>query len=195
MDDDEIIMGLNRYIEDQKYIKRTHASFFYAGRKYKGIAEEAIAEEFAPSFEKSYGVTVKKIVQGDDPPDIVFEADRGKRYGIELTELVNKAAITAKIKNDDALYSRELLNWNQQNTCERIESLLNAKQLAAENVSGLYERYIVLIHTDETMLTSNQVSRYVSGHTWPQYSNIDDAYIICSYEPGNDYPVIALFGT
>jgi len=195
MNDEEILRGIERYIADQKHVKRRHASFFYAGRKYKGIGEASIAQEFVPSLERILGISVDRVVNGDDPPDIVFEVNDIRKFAIELTELVNPKAITAQINKDDALYAAECLNWDSTNTCERIESLLGKKQSVAEKIAISYERYTVLIHTDETMLTSYQVSRFVSGHKWPEYSNIDDAYVICSYEPGNGYPVIKLFGS
>jgi len=195
MNEEELRRGIEQYVDDQKRLSRKHASFFYAGRKYKGTDEISIAEEFVPTFERLFGIEVFYVIPGDDPPDIVFDVGGSRGFAIELTELVNQEAITAQIRNDQEWYAREQLNWNSQNTCDRIERILEKKQEGAQRVSRMYERYIVLLHTDEIMLTSNQVARFTYEQSWPAYPYIDDAYVICSYEPGKGYPVVKLFGT
>lgn len=195
MNEDELRRGIEQYVASQKRLARKHASFFYSGRTYEGIDEITIAEEFVPTFEAIFGLQVNNIIPGNDPPDIAFDVGGSKKFAIELTELVNQEAITAQIRNEHARYAQEQLNWNSHNTCERIECILWKKQKGAQKVSHLYERYIVLLHTDETMLVSNRVANYTSEHSWPAYPHIDDAYVISSYEPGKGYPVVKLFGT
>ena len=54
-----------------------------------------------------------------------------------------------------------------------------------------YERYVLVIHTDEFFLDSDSVERFLKGASF-NTSLITDAFLGLSYEPGKGDPVFEL---
>lgn len=175
--------------------KRKHANYFASPREHRVLGDISIAEEFSQYFEEAFDKNIVQIVPGDDPPDVIFDVDEERGFGIELTELVNQRAINAQINGSQEEYFSESLNWDSGKTIRRIECLLARKESGAQSIADSYQRYIVLLHTDEMMLANGYAEKFLLDHKWPDYENITDAYLLCSYEPGKGYPVIKLFGT
>jgi len=192
--DEGLAKAVNRLIAERSKLKRTHASFFLAPRGFKVYEENDVALEFVRWLEGNGNESISSIDRGDDPPDIVLGLSDGRKFGLEVTELVNQAAIEADIRNDPS-YDDELFNWDKDSTRPRIEERIAAKQPAAANLKGSYDRYIVLLYTDELLLTSTELASFIEGHAWPTYEGIDASYVLGSYEPSNGYPVTELFST
>ena len=175
-------------------LRRKHASSFLASREDKEREEKGVAEEFVKWLEQQGSAQIKSIRKGDDPPDIILETVDNKLLAVEVTELVNQEAIDSQLA-DDPSYLAKLLDWSAETTPFRIEKCLQRKQLAAQSISHLYHRYIVLLHTAELILVASELERHIKGHEWPQFQGIDAAYVLGSYEPGFGYPVTELFCT
>ncbi len=184
-----------KFINSYTASKRKHANYFASPRKHRVLGDTSIAEEFSQYFKKAFDKNIVRIVPGDDPPDVIFDVDEERKFGVELTELVNQSAIKAQINGSQEEYFSESFNWDSEKTIRRIECLLERKESGAQNIADSFQRYIVLLHTDEMMLANGYAKKYLLGHKWPDYENITDAYLLCSYEPGKGYPVIKLFGT
>jgi hypothetical protein len=54
-----------------------------------------------------------------------------------------------------------------------------------------YERYVLVIHTDEFFLDSDNVERFLMGASF-NTSLITHAFLGLAYEPGMGYPVFEL---
>lgn len=58
---------------------------------------------------------------------------------------------------------------------------------------GKYQKLIVLVFTDEFEITYNACHSAIERHQFTGLCNIDEAYLLYSYDPGYEkYPVSAL---
>jgi hypothetical protein len=69
------------------------------------------------------------------------------------------------------------------------QKLLDVKNSA--KLKRSYERYALVIHTDEMFLDSDRVERFLNGASFTT-SLITDAFLGLSYKPGKGYPVFPL---
>ena len=86
--------------------------------------------------------------------------------------------------------------WSDQAVREKIAHILKSKDEKAHH-GGLYGKLILVIHTDEVELTSSRLFPVLDASVFPRPQNIDEAYLICSYEPKlgnapNPYPYTRL---
>ena len=119
----------------------------------------------------------------DDPPDCEAMLDR-RWSAIEVTELVHEQALAQSMK---ALKER---------SADRAPDLLRALQdrISVKDVlrlkGGPYERYVLVIYTDELVLDGTTVDRFLKGATFHGRS-ITDVVVGVSHEQGS-YPVFRL---
>jgi hypothetical protein len=91
-------------------------------------------------------------------PDYQLTTNAGAVWGVEVTELVSQKAIeqTKRGKNVMAL-------WPEEELIEKFQTLVAGKD-KPENVSGgPYDRYVLLVHVDECMLTTERLSAALGG--------------------------------
>jgi hypothetical protein len=123
----------------------------------------------------------------DDWPDCVIRDSAGIQVGVEVTEFVDQKAVEMREKGMNVY--RE---WNDQEVREKVEQRLASKDEKAHH-GGLYGKVILVIHTDEVFdLQSFRLFPILDASPFPRPRNIDEAYLICSYEPGLGYPYIRL---
>jgi hypothetical protein len=90
----------------------------------------------------------------DDPPDCEAVID-GERCGIEATELVHQEALQRTKQSGQELH----FVWDKENFCRELQSRITRKD-RADNVKGApYQRYILVIFTDEFFLTSGTIKQ------------------------------------
>ena len=138
-----------------------------------------------------YRYTNKVESVDDDWPDCVIRDSGGVQVGVEVTELVNQKAIEMCERGKNVY--RE---WSDQAVREKIAQILKRKDEKAHH-GDLYGKLILVIHNDEIDLPSFRLFPILDASPFPLTRNIDEAYVICSYEPKlgnapNPYPYITL---
>lgn len=152
MDEESLAAEFRKLRNSKSRLARKHASFFEAGRDYQCIMELEVARELADSLVASGSMEIEEVTPGDDPPDCIFILADGRKFAVEVTELVNRVAIEAHVKNNYSVYRQELFDWDQNSTRDRIMERLAAKSKSAIKYHADHDQSIVLMYTDEMML-------------------------------------------
>jgi hypothetical protein len=124
-------------------------------------------------------------------PDCVIGDSGGIQVGVEVTELVDQDAVEMCQRGMDVYR-----DWSDQAIREKIAQILIKKDGKAYH-GNLYSKLILVIHNDEVDLPSFRLFPLLDPSHFPRPRNIDEAYLICSYEPTlgddeNPYPYIRL---
>jgi hypothetical protein len=158
----------------------------------KAIAERGIAHDIL----EEAGVQVDGLKSLDqDPPDCEATLD-GQFSGIEVTELVHRPTLERSIKavrqrsrGEEPQKAEVYFNWDRDALIAALQALLVVKNSA--KLKRSYERYVLVIHTDEFFLDSDNVERFLKGVSF-NTSLITHAFLGLSYEPGKGSPVFPL---
>jgi hypothetical protein len=158
----------------------------------KPVGESAIARDIL----EEAGVQVDGLRSLDqDPPDCEATLD-GQFSGIEVTELVHRLTLERSIKavrqrsrGEEPQKPEAYFIWDRNDLIEALQKLLDMKNSA--KLKRSYERYVLVIHTDEFFLDSDRVERFLKGASF-NTSLITRAFLGLSYEPGKGYPVFEL---
>ena len=166
---------------------------FWAWRD-KPVGEHGAASEIL----RIAGIKVAKFVsRKDDPPDCEGILD-GQWSAVEVTELVHQPAFERSLKAiKERAAGREpekpeaYFNWDRLDLLRALQERIEVKD--AMTLKGTpYDRYVLVIHTDEFFLDSATVSRFLEGATFRARS-ITDVILGLSYEPASgSYPVFPL---
>jgi hypothetical protein len=130
-----------------------------------------------------------------DPPDCVAVLRDGLRVGIEVTELVDAkmakghGARTAAERRgkppnpEKAVAADEIAWWGAAELREAIVRAVATKDVLANG--GPYDRYLVILHTDEDTITQSVLGDALAG---PRIDtrHIDQAFVLLSYDPAAD---------
>ncbi len=152
----------------------------------KSLKEKGIAEDFVRSHFSLTGKFLKVFGPGEDPPDIVLEDEKGQKIALELTELVSQKTI----EQWDTGVSRDWARWSDQTLLGEIRNRIEIKdtKLAKRSI-GFYARFLLVLHTDEPVLTPKAVERILSHPI--ETRKLDEAFVLFSYDPCNEsYPLI-----
>lgn len=187
IDQDEIVDAILKGLTKTDSLKRKHAKFWNSHKK--SSKELGIFSEAFDGIQADYGNPITGWRRCDnDPPDVEFEL-AGKRIGVEITELVNEKAINAQIGNS-LEYSCELLRFGVLAAEMRIREIINEKEEKVELVAANYDELVLLIHTDEPMLSSDEFRDYRVEKPCRYFHRI---YLLFSYEPAkNSSPFIRI---
>jgi len=119
--------------------------------------------------------------RGNDPPDCDAIDFEGNRIAIEVTELVDPAAIRAYKQGHQYCWA----DWTRESFTAAIDERLTAKdrRFAALKDAPYPGGYIVIIHTDEPLLLADTVARHLTGHTLRPAGNVTRAFLLLSYDP------------
>jgi hypothetical protein len=168
---------------DLRNRRKYSASWEYPDRKVKewDVVDELLMSMHAEG-DRRYAKKVEPV--DDDWPDCVIQDSRGLEVGVEVTELVDQEAVEMCEKEKEKKVYRA---WSDQEVREKIEQILAGKDRKAHH-RNLYSKLILVIHTDEFELTSPRLFPILDAAVFPRPRNIDEAYLICSYEPRLGYP-------
>jgi hypothetical protein len=123
----------------------------------------------------------------DQWPDCIVKDASGRNVAVEVTELVDEEAIKICQKGE-GVYRR----WSDEDVTKKITAIMRAKDQKA-NHGGLYAKAVLVIFTDEFELTSPRLMPILERHLFPYLTNIEEVYVICSYERGpNTHPYTQL---
>ncbi|MGE5159087.1 MAG: hypothetical protein ACM3OF_13200 [Gemmatimonas sp.] len=172
-------------------LRRKHASFWNFHKK--SSKERALFSEIFRRFEADYcsNVTGWNLCE-KDPPDVFANLADGRKIGLEITELVNQAAIDAQISRPGE-YSKELLRFGFDQARKEIRRIVREKEEKLSLVISDFDELALLIHTDEFLLKSNQFSPDISTQILEECGVFGSVYILFSYEPDKQQcPLIKL---
>ena len=123
----------------------------------------------------------------EDPPDCEAIIE-GLRYGIEVTELADETTLKASIKGN-----HQILLWGCDQLCAELQKRIDRKDVPPQKVKdGPYDRYMLIIATDETALDPERVEQFLEGKRFCS-SFITDVFFGLSYDPKlKCYPIFQL---
>jgi hypothetical protein len=166
---------------DQVGQKKRGYSDFFAWPVNRQLEEWAIVDSLKESLEKANAGFFNSLVargQGNDPPDCEANLFEGGKLGIEVTELVDPAAILA-YKNGD---TNQFAEWGEDKLIKSIAHRLKTKDNSTNIKGGPYDQYILVIHTDEPLLSFDYTYPLLSNTRFQYYSLIDRAFLLMSYD-------------
>jgi len=121
------------------------------------------------------------------PPDVIAEDYDGAQVGIEITELTDSKVVRAKLQ-----HKKDWYNWTQDEFIEAIEAIICHKDQRVFD-GGPYTKRILIIFTDEKMVTFREYGQNIVEKTFPKTQQLTDVYLLFSYDPGFKYcPVIPI---
>jgi hypothetical protein len=107
---------------------------------------------------------------GQDPPDCEAELD-GHFSGVEVTELVDQETLEQSIRatqrreaGGDPTKPEVFLYWDRAQLLSELQARIDAKDRSWKE--GPYERYVLVIHTDEFSLDRETAARFLQGATF-----------------------------
>lgn len=168
---------------------RGYADFFHwpLDRDLEEIGVVQSLSEALESRGESFFHAVRSRGRPNDPPDCEALDCNGERIAIEVTELVDEAAIVAFKKG--AKY-----NWAEWDVGRCTRSIAERLILKAERFSRLKDGpypggYVVVLHSDEPNLNLERVDRWLRDAAPFEAPNVSRAFLLLSYEPRiQDYP-------
>lgn len=179
-DDETEILALIRAARAKA---RGYADFF-GWATDRDLEEWDVASSLAESLEADnvlFFSNLKSRGRPSDPPDCEALSPIGARIAIEVTELVDGDAIRA-------FKEGRVYDWAEW-TKEKFLSVL------AELIAGKNDRfpklkeppypggYVVVVHTDEPMLSRATIEAFLVNHQFEKLSYVDRVFLILSYAP------------
>lgn len=163
---------------------RKYANFFEAPSKE--IKEFTVAKEWLKTLAPCEYNGGTLVPVSDQWPDCEINLYSGETCGIEITELVCSKAIKENASGYDVYRA-----WNESDILAAIDERLQMKNIKTHG--GKYKKLIVLLHTDEMDITYDRRRTIIESHEFKNLSNIDEAYLVYSYDPNyKKYPVSKL---
>lgn len=174
------ILKLMRAAQAQR---RGYADFFHWPLD-RDLEERGLVQSLSEALESRgelFFHSVRSRGRPNDPPDCEALDGNGERIGIEVTELVDEAAIVAF--RAGAIY--EWAEWGADRFVRSMAERLIAKagRYAKLKDSPYPGGYVVVLHTDEPNLNHEQVNRWLRDAPPFDAPNVSRAFLLLSYEP------------
>jgi hypothetical protein len=135
------------------------------------------------------GVDVQQLRSrgpGDDPPDCEAMIG-GLLCGIEVTELLDRPTLESTIRGKG-----QWMVWDRIMLCTELQRLIDRKDKPEKVKGGPYDRYILVVVTDEPLLGREDVGQFLEGATFRSHF-ITEVYLGLSYDPSvSSCPVFPL---
>lgn len=132
-----------------------------------------------------------------DPPDCLLQNKDGDAVGVEVAEFVSQAAVEInerarpgpgqRPKIEDMVYAQ----WDKASFIDGLAALITTKDDKVF-IGGPYSELILLVHTDEPLLVTEECHRWLTEHRFDRCSQLTDVYFVHSYQPTLGYPVSKL---
>jgi hypothetical protein len=152
--------------------------------KEKQIAEIGVARKVLSIVGEDVE-DLRSCPVGDDPPDCEALIG-GVRCGIEMTEFMHEATLEATMQGTPQFFL-----WVREDFLTELQARIDRKDSVAIK-GGPYERYILILFSDEICLTRENVETFLQDSCF-QTRLITDAFFALSYDPtSQSYPVFKL---
>jgi len=123
----------------------------------------------------------------NDPPDVLAETVGGALVAFEVRELVDQSAIELNERGEQVYR-----DWTNFEVIQEIQKIIDEKD-RKNYIGGPYEKLILVIPTDEPVLTLWQLKPLLDAHECKETRQLNEAYLLFSYDPGiKGYPYIQL---
>lgn len=178
--------------------QRAYASLREGGTK--GEKELGVLNDLLASME-SLGQRryVDPALPTADPPDCTARTVSGQLVAVEVTEFVSQDAIEVNERTRRQLERRPgitemvMREWSGPEFLEHLNDILARKDTRTFK-EGPYAETVVVIHTDEPLLTRHQCEQWLVGHSFGPFKTLTHGYFLYPYEPPSGYPFRHLFG-
>ena len=169
-------------------IRRKYASFFEWHKREKSIKEKGAVESLLESLSRDGAARYQKLrASENDPPDVLAETLDGDSVGFEVRELVDQSAIELSEKGKEVYR-----DWTNSDVIQEIQKIIDEKD-TKDYIGGPYKKLILVIPTDEPVLTHRHLKPVLDTHEFKQTRQLHEAYLLFSYDPGiKGYPYIHL---
>ena len=190
LDDEAEVVALMRAARAKA---RGYADFFGWGID-RDLEEFGVISSLSESL-KADGILffsdLKQRGRPNDPPDCEALDKNGLRIALEVTELVDEDAICAF--KQGRVY--DWAEWSSDRFISTLAQLVMRKDGRFPDLKGPpYDGgYVVVVHTDEPMLSRSIVEEFLTGCRFNKPSYVNRAFIILSYDPAvKRYPYFEL---
>jgi len=160
--------------------QRGYADFF--DWSDKSLKEWGIAQSFVEELHRDCGPIIAAGKQhpggANYAPDFQLDTTSGEVWGIEITEFVSQDAIH-QTKRGKAV----LAEWPDEELVAEFRRIVARKDQPEKIRGGPYDRYGLLMHTDEPMFNAERLSA-VLARLDIETRTIDEVYVLLSYDPG-----------
>ena len=179
-DDAEILAAMRAAIEHS----RGYADFF-GWPQDRDLEEAGVLDSLVESMQ-AVGVpfysALKSRGRPNDPPDCEGLDANGARVAIEITELVDGAAIRA-VKQGGSQF--DWRTWTKEDFLRELARRIDAKDHRYPHLKEppYPGGYVVVIHTDEPLLPRNTVRGHLEGYRLPKPEHVSRALLLLSYDP------------
>ena len=109
-----------------------------------------------------------------DPPDCIGITAIGERVAIEVTELVDQETVEL-----NKLGKHVFKQWLPDELTTKLQEKITAKD-SKEFHGGPYSKVVLVIHTDEPLLSRADCEKILCGKKFGPCKKINDAYLIFS---------------
>ena len=185
--------------------RRGHATGFNAPRKYKLFEEIRSVKRWSEEMNKrGCRIDLNTIRKNPDAyPDCLAMMGRLRKIGIEVTELVDRAAISAHpeippyegpehfVQNLEKYQGPLPPMWTLKKFEHHLRNIVRRKDLRGKE-SSLSKQFLLIV-TDEPWLDGNTLDEHLDAIKLPQPCNFDGVYVMRDYVPDGDghghYPV------
>lgn len=166
---------------DQERQKKRGYSDFFAWPVDRQVEEWAVVDSLKESLEKANAGFFNSLIargRGNDPPDCEAALYEGGKLGIEVTELVDPLAIMA-YKSGNTDHQAE---WSELKLINSITQRLEVKDSSRNIKGGPYDSYMLVIHTDEPVLSFDYTYPLLSEYPFRFYTLINRAFLLMSFD-------------
>jgi hypothetical protein len=156
---------------------------FFTWAPARELEEFGVADQLRQSLELQGQDSFRALRvrgRGNDPPDCEAIDPLGSVVAIEVTELIDPSAIISFKKGSTYTWA----DWSREKLILGVNHLLDVKaNRYAALKGGPYDKYLVVIHTDEPMLPYDTARRMLGGYRFRSRPNVDRAFLLISYDP------------
>ncbi len=178
---------MNKELLEKLQRVRKYASFFtWPDQK---IEERGALRDLLHSMQLSGEAEYSEPTSSPvDPPDCIVLDRDGRLVAVEVTELVSGEAIQRN-QWGEKIYR----DWKPNEVADEINRLVLGKD-GKKFHGGPYAKKIVLIFTDEIVLQACQAeyAEYLAGQSFGQVNQMDEAYLLFSYDGTDRCPYVKL---
>lgn len=162
---------------------RGYADFFLWSID-RDMEEWGIVTSLAETLEKEkrgFFTALRRRGRGNDPPDLEATDLSGSRLAIEVTELVDEAAI----KSFKAGREYDWASWDQLKFAAALNAAVSKKDEKYPKLKGgpYPGGYVVVVHTDEPELRFEACSAFVRAADLVKPKYLTRAFLLLSYDP------------
>jgi hypothetical protein len=169
----------NKVMEVLEYRVAHRRKYASAFEWHEQDQEEAfVMRDFVKTLKAKGESTFSNIKRFEpDPPDFIADAADGTTIAVELTEFVSAEAIRRAAKGKPVH-----VEWNDDQFFRNMEEIILKKDAKTFH-GGSCSRVILLVYTDEYMVTPDMVERIFAAKHFGKARNITDAFLMMEAPP------------